>query len=487
MSDRHSSDYAAFLARKQQLGSMDGFEPVWMPSAMFDFQGHLTAWSIRKGRSEIAADCGLGKTFMELVFAENVLRHTNKAVLILTPLAVSHQTEREAAKFGIEAKRSQDGKHKGGIVITNYERLHHFSPSDFIGVVCDEASILKSFTGATRKRITRFMSKMPYRLLCTATPAPNDYVELGTSAEALGELSYSDMLRRFFWQLDDKGQKREQKRQDEAERIIASDPSYYKKLAYRVAQTIGQWRLKHHAVTPFWRWVASWARACRMPSDLGFDDGKFVLPPLTEREHIIEPKEPPPGMLFNIPAFGMHEERIERRRTLNERCEYVAGLVNHKRQAIVWCDMNPEGDLLEKLIPDAEQVAGRTPDERKEELYDAFVSGQLRVMVIKPKIGAFGLNLQNCNHIVSFPSHSYERYRQMIGRCVRFGQTRPVDLDLVLTEGEVRILGNLRRKKERAEKMFSAIIQEMNRAVSIQRQNDYVNKMEVPTWLSANK
>jgi hypothetical protein len=461
---------------------MSGFEPVFMPNWLFPFQRSLVDWAVRKGRAAIFADCGLGKTPMQLVWAQNVARHTGRRVIILTPLAVAHQTEREAGKFSIEAKRSADGRLDSNIVITNYERLHLFENHDFSGVVCDESSILKSFAGARRKQITRFMSKVPYRLLCTATAAPNDYVELGNSSEALGELTYSDMLRRFFQQLDDKGQKRETKLQNEAESLIERDPNYFKKLAYRVAQTIGQWRLKHHAVTHFWRWVASWARACRKPSDLGFVDDGFVLPELRENDHIIKPNGPPPGMLFNLPAVGMGEEREERHRTLNDRCEYVAELVSHNRPAVVWCQMNDEADRIEEIVCDSKQVAGRTPDDRKVELYEAFASGQLRVLVIKPKIGAFGLNWQHCNHVVTFASHSYEQYYQSVRRCWRFGQKKPVDLDMIATEGEIRVLGNMRSKAKKADVMFDSLVREMNCAERVTR-DDFCTRMEVPSWL----
>lgn len=478
-------DYKTFLSRKSQSAAMAGFEPIWMPDFLFDFQRSLVEWAIRKGKSAIFADCGLGKTPMQLVWAENVVRHMNKPVLIMTPLAVAGQTVREAEKFGIEAVRTQDGKVplRSRIVVTNYDRLHNFDPSDFAGVVCDESSILKSFNGATRKLITRFMAKMPYRLLCTATAAPNDYVELGNSSEALGELSYSDMLKRFFKMLDDKGQKQESRKQEEAETIIEADPSYFQKLAYRVAQTIGQWRLKHHAVTSFWQWVASWARACRMPSDLGFSDKGFVLPELQEHEHIISPTEPPPGFLFNMPAFGMGAEREERRRTIDQRTEFVANLVKHKRQAAIWCHLNEEADALEDAIPDAKQIAGRTPDERKIELYEAFASGQLSKLIIKPKIGAWGLNWQQCNHVVTYPSHSYEQYYQLVRRCWRYGQKRAVRLDVVATEGELRVMGNMKRKADKADKMFAHLIREMHQSVRVERTNIYTSETEIPSWL----
>lgn len=478
-----NQEYREFLSRKGQLSGEYGFTPLWLPDCLFDFQRHLVEWALRRGRAAIFADCGLGKSLMQLVWSENVLRKTGRPILILTPLAVSQQTEREAGKFGIEAYRSQDGRHRGGIVIANYERLHHFRPDDFAGVVCDESSILKNLGGSLRKRITRFLSKMPYRLLCTATAAPNDYVELGTSSEALGELSYSDMLRRFFQQLDDKGQKRERLAQERAEFIVAHDPSYFQKLAYRVSQTIGQWRLKHHAVVPFWRWVSSWARACRSPADLGFDGSRFVLPELTEHEHVITPRTPPPGFLFTVPAVGMGQEREERRRTLTERTEFVASLVDHDRPAVVWCHLNEEGNRLEQIIPGARQVAGRTPDERKVELYEAFARGDLRVLITKPKIGGWGLNWQHCAHVVAYVSHSYEQDYQCIRRCYRFGQERPVRVDRVATEGEVRVLGNLRRKAQKADAMFAALIREMNSAVRLTRTNDHTGSVEVPSWL----
>lgn len=476
-------NYDEFLYRKTSLGDSHGFAPNFMPDSVFDFQAALIDWAVRRGRAAIFADTGLGKTLMELVWAENVVRHTGRPVLILTPLAVASQTCNEAAKFGIEAVRAPAGIAGRGINVTNYERLHLFDPEDFAGVVCDESSILKSYSGATRKAITRFVSKLPYRLLATATAAPNDWIELGTSSEALGELSHSDMLKRFFQQLDDKGQKRDQARQNDAEKVIAADQSYYMKLSYRVSQTIGQWRLKHHAVEHFWRWVASWARACRMPSDLGFDDGRFVLPALVEQQHIIEPEAPPEGYLFNLPAIGLSEEREERRRTLDQRCEFAASLVNHSRPAVIWCHMNAEGDMLERLIPDAQQIAGKTPDDRKIELYDAFTAGDLRVMVIKPKIGAWGLNWQHCNHVVSFVTHSFEQHYQSVRRCWRFGQQLPVHVDLIATHGEARVMENLKRKEQKARAMFDAMIAEMNNATRIERTNQFQKQQEIPKWL----
>jgi len=475
-------EYREFLEQKTQLGGDYGFEPNWMPDFLFGFQSALIEWAMKKGRAAILADCGLGKTPIQLVWAQNIVKQTDKRVLILAPLAVGGQTVREGEKFGVECRQSRDGNIKGlpQIVVTNYEKLHLFDPSDFVGCVADESSILKHFTGATQKGVTRFMCKLPYRLLCTATAAPNDYIELGTSSEALGELPYSEMLTRFFRQFDDKGQRKELKDQEFAEK----SSKHYARLAFRVSQTIGQWRLKNHAITSFWRWVASWARACRKPSDLGFDDAGFNLPELIERDHIITPHIPPEGMLFTLPAFGLKEEREERKRTIDQRCGFVADLVKHDRPAVVWCHTNAEGNLLEKMIPGSRQVAGRTPDDQKEEIYRDFAAEDLRVLVIKPKIGAWGLNWQHCNHVVTFASHSYEQYYQSVRRCWRFGQKRPVTLDVVATDGEVRVLDNMRRKATQADAMFSHLVNHMNNAQKVKTSNKQHKKVEVPKWLT---
>lgn len=475
-----NGDYGAFLARKAQLGGEFGFAPIWMPSFLFDFQSLLVEWALRRGRAAIFADCGLGKTPMQLVWAENVVRRENKPVLILTPLAVSHQTLREAEKFGIEAQRSQDGRAHPGITVTNYERLDRFTASDFAGVVCDESSILKHFSGATQKAVTRFMLKVPYRLLCTATAAPNDYIELGTSSEALGELGYSDMLSRFFRQSDNKPSRM----QDIKEWRQGKTGNHFQKLSFRVSQSLGQWRLKGHAATPFWRWVASWARACRTPADLGCTQGGFVLPSLTQNEHLIEPRRPADGMLFTMPAFGLREERDERRRTLDERCEFVADLVNHSRPAVIWCHLNAEGDRLEKAIADGCQVAGADSDEAKEEAYRAFAAGDLRVLITKPKIGAWGLNWQHCAHVVTFASHSYEQFYQSVRRCWRFGQTEPVTVDIVVTTGERHVRENMIRKAEATDRMFSELVAHMTDALHLVRVRGDGHETEVPSWLS---
>lgn len=459
MAEAKATTYAAFLTKKAQLDGNHGFESVWRPDWLYDFQSALVEWATLKGRAAIFADCGLGKTPMQLVWAENVVRKTGGRVLILTPLAVAPQTHREADKFGIRATVSRDGSLHDGIVISNYEKLHLFKPSDFQGVVCDESSILKSFTGATRSAITVFMRKVPYRLLATATAAPNDYIELGTSSEALGYLGHMDMLNRFF-------------KNDQANSATG-----------RQFGEVVKWRLKGHAEIPFWRWVCSWARAIRHPSDLGFDDSRFVLPALTQTEYIVEANTLADGMLFALPAVGLVEQRDERRRTIEERCEKVAGLVDTGRQALVWCQLNAEADLLEKLIPDALQVSGAHSDTEKERRLSDFAEGNLRVLVTKPKIGAWGLNLQNCSHVTFFPSHSYEQFYQGVRRCWRFGQTKPVQVDVVATEGERDVLRNLYRKSEQADAMFTSLVAQMNDSIAIDRRMSYDQKAEVPSWL----
>lgn len=460
------TDYAAFLDRKMQLGGNHGFVPVWMPDFLFDFQRALVEWSTVKGRAAIFADCGLGKTPMQLVWAENVVRRTNRPVLIATPLAVSYQVVREAEKFGIEAVRSMDGTTPGGarIVVTNYERVERFSPADFAGMVCDESSILKNFDGVRRKTVNEFLRTLPYRLLCTATAAPNDYVELGTSSEALGELGHLDMLGRFF--------KNDQNTSNT-------------RIGWRGmgGEERMKWRFRGHAEQPFWRWVCSWARAVRRPSDLGFDDSAFSLPPLEEHEHIVAARTAREGMLFNLPAVGLKEEREERRRTIAERCEMVAKLVENSDQALVWCHLNQEGDRLAREIEGAVQVNGCDSDEAKEEALMAFASGDLRVLVTKPKIGAWGLNLQRCAHITFFPSHSYEQYYQGIRRCWRFGQTRPVRVDVIATDGERGVMKNLQRKAAQADKMFSSLVSYMNDAINIERTGAFTGAVEIPKWL----
>lgn len=457
------STYADFIASKSQVAGMHGFDPIWMPDFLFDFQRHLVEWACRKGKAAIFADCGLGKTPMQLVWAENVVRRTNKPVLVLTPLAVGGQTVREAEKFGIEACRPMDGAipSDARVVVTNYEKLHKFRAEDFAGVVCDESSILKNFDGVTKDAVVEFMRTRPYRLLCTATAAPNDYVELGNSSEALGEMGFQDMASRFF------------RKETQKDYLGWGRTSY---------------RMRPHSARDFWRWVCSWSRAVRKPSDLGFDDARFILPSLTINEHVVTARTKADGMLFDLPAQDLPAQREERRRTLPERCEWVARLVaDTGKPAVAWCDLNDEGDTIQRLIPGAEQVSGSDSDERKDELFTAFASGQLRVLVTKPMLAGFGLNWQHCAHQTFFPSHSFEQYYQAVRRCWRFGQQRPCVVDIVTSEGSAGVRANLQRKADAADAMFRHLVDLMNDALGITHVNPHTTPTEVPAWLASPK
>lgn len=457
--------YARFLQGKAQNDTASGFEPLWLPGFLFGFQRFLADWSIRMGRCAVFADCGMGKTPIALVWAENVVRHTNRPVLVATPLAVGAQFVAEGEKFGVGVRRSNGGRVTApGVYVTNYEKLHLFDAADFAGVVYDESSILKSFDGVTRKVATEFARPLAYRLLLTATAAPNDFVELGTSSEALGYLGHMDMLGRFF--------KNDANTADTGRKFGVGGGGR------------PTWRFKGHAELPFWRWVASWARAARRPSDLGFDDSGFALPSLVEREHVVRSIKPRDGMLFAMAAHGLGEQREERRRTIKERCERAAELVNATRDpAVAWCHLNPEGDLLERLIPGAVQVSGADSDDAKEEKFLAFQTGEARVIVIKPEIGAWGLNWQHCAHQTMFAGYSFEQSYQCIRRSWRFGQRRDVVVDHVLSDGETEVLATRRRKAAQAEVMFAELIAHMRDGMGVDRDSYGDKKETVPSWL----
>lgn len=450
--------YSEFLASKTQYEGGDGFAPDDLPGFLFPFQAELVDWAARMGRAAIFADCGLGKTPMQLVWADQVHRHTGRPVLVVTPLAVSLQTEQEADKFGMDARVSRDGAVSSPIVVTNYERLEKFDTHAFGGVVCDESSAIKAFDSNRRALVTEFMREHRFRLLCTATAAPNDYTELGTSSEALGFLGYMDMLGRFFTN-----------RQG-----TAGTGRFHGQAA--------QWRFKGHAQEPFWRWVASWARAIRRPSDLGYDDAGFDLPPLEHRRHIVDVKIPRDGQLFDMPAVGLQEEREELRRTINERCETAATAIGGAESAVAWCHLNAESSRLTRLIDGAVEVAGSdTPDDKEAKL-TAFSRGDVRVLVTKPSIGAWGLNWQHCHRMTFFPSHSYEQYYQAVRRSWRFGQQHPVTVDVVTTPGGAGVLKNLERKSRQADRIFDRLVFHMRQGMAVRRTVDYDTNVEVPAW-----
>ena len=461
--EREEQSYDDFLTEKSQLIEEHGFEPVWMPDFLFDFQKYLVDVAIRKGREATLADCGLGKTPMQLVWAQNVVEKTNRPVLIMTPLGVTAQTLREAKKFGIYARRTACPERC--IYVTNYERLHQWNPEAFAGCVCDESSILKSFTGARRRQITDFMRKIPYRLLCTATPAPNDYVELGTSSQALGYLEYSEMLSRFF---------KNEEKMSEAERHGRRT---------RDGVVIPKWIFKGHAEEPFVRWLCSWSRACRKPSDLGFQDDGFRLPKLIETEHIVETSKLPAGKLLHVAAVSFHEQLEERRLNMTERCAKVADLVGTTQQSLVWCQLNKESETLARMIPGAVETLAADSDEEKEAKFMGFCDGSIRVLVTKPKVGGWGLNFQHCHHETFFPSHSFEQYYQGVRRCWRFGQKHQVKVDIVTTLAERDVLKNLQRKQAQADRLFAGMIENMQRELKIKRENPFNEQEIVPPWL----
>ena len=450
-------DYKAFVERKTHLAGEFGFKPIYENPFCHDFQNHLIEWALRQGRGATFADCGLGKTLMQLVWAENVHRKTNRPVLVLAPLSVSAQTVEEAEKFGMAAVRSQDGKFPAGsgIVCTNYERLHYFNADDFAGVVCDESSILKNFDGAIKAAITDFMRKVKYRSMYTATPSPNDYTELGTSSEALGDMAYMDMLQTFFRSNDD---------------------------TLHPAHMGQQWRFKGHAEPHFWRWVASWARAVRKPSDLGFDDKGWSLPELIEMHHEIG-SDPLDGQLFAMPVKGLIEEREERRATIEPRCELAAELLQRHDSGVAWCHFNREAEYLTEIIPGAVNLSGSDKDEAKEEKFAAFKSGQIKYLVTKPKIAALGVNWQHSAACTYFDDYSYEQYYQAVRRFWRFGQKRPVTVHQIGTTSLSNVANSRKRKAEAASKMFEEMMHHMVEAQKHRKIFRETEAVSLPTWL----
>jgi len=448
-------EYRDFVEAKTHLSGEFGFKPIYENSHCFDFQNALIDWALVQGRSATFADCGLGKTLMQLVWAENVHRKTNRPVLILAPLSVSSQTVEEAEKFGIEAFRSTDGRWPNGkgIITTNYERLHYFDLSEFAGIVCDESSILKNFDGAIKASITKAMRKVEYRGMYTATPSPNDYTELGTSSEALGDMAYMDMLATFFKSNDD-----------------TLHPAH-----------IGQnWRFKGHAEPHFWRWVASWARAIRRPSDLGFSDDGWTLPELVEIHHEIESK-PLDGQLFAMPVKGLPMEREEKKATITERCEKAAELIQGHPNGVMWCQFNAEAEMMSDIVPGAVNLSGADKDEAKEEKFRAFKTGEIKYLVTKPKIAALGVNWQHCNACTYFDDYSYEQYYQAVRRFWRFGQKNAVTVHQIGTTSLSNVSNARKRKAEAADKMFNQMMEHM---VSAQKSRKIFGNGDTPVFPS---
>jgi len=452
-------DYKEFLNAKRHLIGEFGFEPNFIPEIAFDFQKFIIEKSIRKGRIAIFADTGLGKTLIQLSIAKNIIQHTNKKVLILTPLAVAFQFILEAEKLGIDdIEYSKDGKHTKKIVICNYERLHYFNSQDFEGVILDESSILKNFDGKIKWNVTDFVKKIPYRFLSTATPAPNDYIEFGTSSEALGYLPYMDMITRFF----------------------ANNENNIR------PQDIGtKWYLKPHAKNDFFSWLNQWSLSIKKPSDLGFDDTRYFLPKLKENIHYVKNNSnwviEGQIKLYNGVAKTMSEVREEQKQTIKERCEKAYELANGKT-SVYWCNFNDEGDLLDEMDSEAIQLKGGMTLEKKEEILLAFAKGEIKRLITKPKISSFGLNWQHCNHSVYFPTWSYEQYYQAVRRFWRFGQKSEVNIDLVLSDGQKRVIDTLLYKTNKAIEFNHLIQKNINTAVDLSTK-EFTKTITKPTFI----
>ncbi len=451
--------YAAFLKQKQFALAPAGFSVASVNPALFPFQRDIVKWACKKGKSALFEDCGLGKTPQQLDWAYRVVEKTNKPVLIFAPLAVSRQTQREGEKFSIPVTICrQQSDIKRGVNIANYEMLHNFRASEFAGLVIDESSILKG-DGPMRRDITDFAQQIPYRLAATATPAPNDHMELGNHAEFLGIMSKSEMLSTFF---------------------------------VHDGENTSKWRLKGHAEAAFWKWVASWAVMIRKPSDLGYEDGDFKLPPITYHQHTVE-AEWSADYLFPVEAKTLQERQGARRDSLESRVKLCAELVNSSSDRwICWCNLNDESEALAAAILRAVEVTGSQKDEFKEQALLDFAEGRIDRLVTKGKIAGFGMNFQACSHMaVVGLSDSWELLYQLVRRCWRFGQKNPVHVHVITGELEGAVVRNIERKEKQAQEMAESMLghmREVNTAEihgTIREQESYRGEMkvEVPSWL----
>ena len=454
-------DYQTFIQNKRHSIGNFGFEPTWMPDCAFDFQRHIIARATQKGRVGIFADTGLGKTLMQVSIAQNIVLHTNKRVLILTPLAVAFQFIDEANKLGIDdIGHSKDGTLNHKIVVCNYERLHLLNADDFVCVMLDESSILKNFAGKIRDQIVAFIKRVPYRFLSTATPSPNDFIELGNSSEALGYMGYMDMLTKFF--------KSNQNSVDSNNRNIGE--KFY---------------LKPHAERDFFAWVNQWAVMVKKPSDLGFSDDGYDLPSLHVNKHIVRNEKTwvidDQAALFAMPAKSMTEVREEQKLTVTERCEKAVALA-HGKTSVYWCNLNEESALLSSLDRDAVEIIGGMSIDQKEDILVSFARGEIKRLITKAKMTSMGLNWQHCNHTVFFPTWSYEQYYQAIRRFWRFGQRSEVTCDMVISEGQERVMEALEQKTEKAIELYTNLVQAANRDFS-HTVKEFNQSIQLPEFL----
>lgn len=433
--------YQDFIASKRHLTGNHGFDPVWYPDRAFDFQKFIIDKSVRKGRFGVFGDTGLGKTLLQLAIAENIVRKTNGRVLILTPIAVAFQFIEEAQKIGADdVTHTKDGKLSSKIVVCNYERLHYLNPEDFECVMLDESSILKNFSGKTRDEIVAFIKRVRYRFLATATPSPNDFIELGNSSEALGYMGYMDMLTKFF--------KSNQNSVDSNNRNIGE--KFY---------------LKPHAERDFFAWVNQWSLMVKRPSDIGFSDDGYDLPALHTKKHIvhndatwcIEGQQ----SLFAMPAKSMTEVREEQKLTVEKRCEKAVELASGKT-SVYWCNLNEESALLSEMDKDSVEIIGGMSIDQKEEILVAFAHGEIQRLITKAKMTSMGLNWQHCAHTVFFPTWSYEQYYQAIRRFWRFGQKHEVTCDIVISEGQERVMEALEQKTQKAIELYENLVRHAN-------------------------
>lgn len=452
-------NYNDFLESKKRFIKPSGFDCQLETEHLKPFQKAMVQWAVKKGKCGLYADTGLGKTRMQLFFADEIHKRTGGNVLILAPLAVSAQTKREGKTIGINVTlcRTQDDVKKG-INITNYEMLHSFNADDFIGIVLDESSILKSYSGKVKQEIIDSFAHTPYKLSCSATPAPNDYEELGNQAEFLGVCTRTEMLSEFF--VHDNGETQ-------------------------------KWRLKGHAVKEFWKWVGSWGMIVKKPSDLGFDDSEYNLPPINKIIHVVE--SPKDESSFFVPlAQSLDERRKARKESLEKRVLKTAELVKDMENCLIWCDYNDESDLLKKSISGAVEVKGADTPEHKEKSLIGFSNNEFPFLVSKASICGFGMNWQHCNNIIFCGlSDSYERYYQAIRRCWRFGQKRTVNVHIIISESEQLVLENINRKEKEAEIMSKNMTELVSEIIKGEILNTSSSKIEyvasqpifVPKWL----
>ena len=457
------NEYQEFLRNKTKRAIPTGIEQVpTLNPCMFNYQSDVTTWALRRGRAALFEDCGLGKTLQELEWAKQVREFTKKPVLILAPLAVSIQHALEAEKFGYEVNMcATDSDVRDGVNITNYEKLHKFNPEQFTGVVLDESGILKNYDGKTRNMIVSSFSKTPFRLAGTATPAPNDYMELGNHAEFLGVMTRTEMLSTFF--VHDGG-----------------DTS--------------SWRIKGHAVNEFWKWVCTWAVNLRKPSDLGYSDKGFELPPLTVKEISVDSEQKIDGYLFAMPASSLKERRDARRASLSERVDAAVELCkNSTEQWLIWCDLNAESKEITSALSGAVEITGSDTDEHKVGSVQRFLNGTIRKLVTKPSMFGHGLNLQCCHNMIFVGlSDSWEAYYQTVRRCWRFGQQDAVNCYIITSKLEGAVVKNIKRKEADSLAMASSMVKHMadiSRSEikgSARDQEEYkpTNKLKLPLWIS---